>query len=238
VRAGDKDTIALLTTLKAKLAAKDSTIFVDSCFGGINGVAKQVSTSIPDAWVFGGVVSLTSSITVAPNEADEKGGPPRIVNEASFDEVLSPTDKSKALGHVFDERLLAFKAGENKGSVMQWTDLSKNKKIFRVGSKVTTTEEIPAYRFVGKSVVKKSLEELQENGINNGFEATLPKGLQGTILFIDDVGETPATGNLFINLDLLEAWHKDKEEWTETGGAGKMLGPYYVSVFDRGTLEI
>ena len=48
--------------IECKRHSCPGTVFLDSCFAGINGIAEMFSTKMPEHWVMGGVVSLESYI--------------------------------------------------------------------------------------------------------------------------------------------------------------------------------
>jgi hypothetical protein len=75
--AQDAPTTLMLLKLKGKLVYPGPTIFLDSCFSGVNGLAKYVSEVVRDTWVMGGIVSLDASIDMLPGQ----NGPPRIASD-------------------------------------------------------------------------------------------------------------------------------------------------------------
>ena len=53
------DSMALVDTLHTKLTMH-ATVFLDSCFAGINGIAEMFSQKMPEHWVMGGVAQHLS----------------------------------------------------------------------------------------------------------------------------------------------------------------------------------
>eukprot|EP00438_Fugacium_kawagutii_P001033 Skav205841 [mRNA] locus=scaffold160:446007:453027:+ [translate_table: standard] len=63
------DSMAMVDTLHSKLMPR-ATVFIDSCFAGINGIAQMFSQKMPEHWVMGGVVSLASHIKAGSEGGD------------------------------------------------------------------------------------------------------------------------------------------------------------------------
>ena len=85
------DSMALVDTLHTKLTMH-ATVFLDSCFAGINGIAEMFSQKMPEHWVMGGVVSLESYIKVHPTPFDgsAESGPTQVTSEIAEDKVIDP----------------------------------------------------------------------------------------------------------------------------------------------------
>eukprot|EP00932_Pfiesteria_piscicida_P022980 SRR837773.972.p1 GENE.SRR837773.972~~SRR837773.972.p1 ORF type:complete len:249 (+),score=78.76 SRR837773.972:88-747(+) len=204
---------------------------MDSCFAGVNDVALTVSKAIPEAWVFGGVVSLTSRIVVktAPFSGGDDG-PVRLTAETSWDKVLDvagtakrgprqgpafqgglviPSQNANDL-YYYGERIVGFHRGENRGSVTQWAFPSQNKKVVRAGCTVETLGEVWAARMENHGSAAEWI----------AFSQAMPQGVKGRVKYVDVDSRVPTSGAAHIGFDL--PWSE------ETKGCGASLGTAVV----------
>ncbi|CAK9105368.1 unnamed protein product [Durusdinium trenchii] len=253
-----KDPVALtlVDTLATKLTPH-GTIFLDSCFAGINGIAEMFSKRIPDHWVMGGVVSLQSFIQVhdTPFDGTEASGPTQVTSELAFDQVVNPSEgidaegdptfvkgmafenggKVEEIDQLKGERVVAWFGGQNRGSVTQWLYPSGDEEVLKVNCKVEVQEPFYAFR-MGPAETEQTDEDA-EDGDGEGlgvFEQLLPRGLEGWVVFIYDVGNAPTSGNALINYDL----PKEFKEQGVTGGTGQTLGPLLTLTKDFSKLSV
>ena len=245
------DSMALVDTLHTKLTMH-ATVFLDSCFAGINGIAEMFSQKMPEHWVMGGVVSLESYIKVHPTPFDgsAESGPTQVTSEIAEDKVIDPdvpmdssygyptpsfvqgliiqTDsKSKMTEdrsyYKTGERMVAWLGGKNMGSVTQWLYPSNNGKVLKIGASVKTVKSFQAYRMEASGTSALGI-----------FPQKLPEGLLGKVVFLHSIGNAPTSGNALITFDLPTAF----QETDTTGGAGQTLGALLVLTTDFQHLEI
>merc|ERR1712039_874535 len=86
---------------------------VDSCYSGMNGVARFVSSKIPRAWVMGGVVSLSPCMNML-TENLKKDGPPRVVTD------YPGSDKDGEEIGEHDQAIRLFQGGKDLGMVSEY----------------------------------------------------------------------------------------------------------------------
>lgn len=249
--AGDAEFTSMLSELRMRLAPL-ATIFMDSCFAGINGVAKTVSQTIPEHWVFGGVVSLTSNIKLTPAPFDGgPDGPIRVVSEYSDDATVLNFAKVKAgakelaeialMGHLLNgddetgkmkveptqlysgERLLGFYGGKNQGTVIQWLRPSNNSQVIRTGLRVMAREPFVPFR----------LEIDSSSGHNNlaAFGDKILAGMSGEVVFMMNGGRVVTSGNAVIDFDL-------PKDFEKTQNCGASTGPLLVLSTDFWKLDV
>ena len=244
------DSMALVDTLHTKLTMH-GTVFLDSCFAGINGIAEMFSTKMPEHWVMGGVVSLESYIKVhaTPFDGSPESGPTQVTSEIAEDKVIDPsTDMDSSYGYPepsfvqgmilqaesskmvqgtsyykTGERMVAWYGGKNMGSVTQWLYPSNNGKVLKIGSKVRVLQSFEAFRM--ETSRAKALAV---------FPQKLPENLEGTVVFLHSIGNAPTSGNALITFDLPKAF----QETDTTGGAGQTLGALLVITTDFQHLEV
>lgn len=238
---------SMLGELRVRLAPQ-ATVFLDSCFAGINGVAKTVSSSIPEHWVFGGVVSLTSLIKTTPAPFDGgPDGPVRVVSEYADATVLNipavnegkkdPAEIALAGYEIGDdvdeagnpkmlltqtfsgERLIGWYGGNNQGSVIQWLRPSNNSQVIRTGLKVSVKEELSAFRLA-----------IAGGGLTV-FPDTMLPGMTGTVTSMMNGGNVVTSGNAVITFDL-------PGDWVKTEGSGASTGPVVVMSTDFWRLDV
>jgi len=223
-----------LAALIHRKMAKTGTLFLDSCFGGINGMAQAMSEKLPTRWIFGGTVSLTSEIHTLPTRFDgSSAGPVRVVSEAvgTTDIVMNPETKKKAEGvelkgdevteidEFTGERLIAWYGGKNQGSVNQWRFLSKNKMVIRKGQEVEVAKKIHAARAI-------------YSGDMSVFNVGVPAGYRGTVERVHG-DNVPTKGDAVIIFRLPEKWDN-----YQTGGGGGTTGPLLVDVKEFAKLVV
>eukprot|EP00913_Durusdinium_trenchii_P009141 g8591.t1 len=235
---------------------------VDSCFAGINGIAEMFSKRIPDHWVMGGVVSLQSFIQVhdTPFDGTEASGPTQVTSELAFDQVVNPSEgidaegdptfvkgmafenggKVEEIDQLKGERVVAWFGGQNRGSVTQWLYPSGDEEVLKVNCKVE-----PFYAFRMGPAETEQTDEDAEDGDGEGlgvFEQLLPRGLEGWVVFIYDVGNAPTSGNALINYDLPKEFKEMGpvfgQEQGVTGGTGQTLGPLLTLTKDFSKLSV
>ena len=240
------DSMALVDTLHTKLTMH-ATVFLDSCFAGINGIAEMFSQKMPEHWVMGGVVSLESYIKVHPTPFDgsAESRPTQVTSEIAEDKVIDPNvHMDSSYGYPTPSFV--------EGFIIQ-TD-SKSKMCFKTG--VTTR---PASRMVFHGSEEKIWAPCHQPWLypsNNGkesfqayrmeadigsssapagiFPQKLPEGLEGKVVFLHSIGKAPTSGNALITLDLPKAF----QETDTTGGAGQTLGALLVLTTDFQHLDI
>ena len=245
------DSMALVDTLHTKLTMH-GTVFLDSCFAGINGIAEMFSQKMPEHWVMGGVVSLESYIKVHPTPFDgsAESGPTQVTSEIAEDKVIDPnvpmdasygyptpsfvegliieTDSKSKMSedrsyYKKGERMVAWLGGKNMGSVTQWLYPSNNGKVLKIGASVKTVKSFQAYRMEASGTSALGI-----------FPQKLPEGLKGKVVFLHSIGNAPTSGNALITFDLPTAF----QETDTTGGAGQTLGALLVLTTDFQHLEI
>jgi len=245
------DSMALVDTLHTKLTMH-ATVFLDSCFAGINGIAEMFSQKMPEHWVMGGVVSLESYIKVhaTPFDGSAESGPTQVTSEIAQDKVIDPdsamdtsygypspsfvegmiinTDsKSKMTDsksyYKTGERMVAWLGGKNMGAVTQWLYPSSNGKVLKIGASVKTVKSFEAYRMETSGTKALAI-----------FPQKLPVGLEGKVVFLHSIGNAPTSGNALIAFDLPKAF----QETDTTGGAGQTLGALLCLTTDFQHLEI
>ena len=134
------DSMALVDTLHTKLTMH-ATVFLDSCFAGINGIAEMFSQKMPEHWVMGGVVSLESYIKVHPTPFDgsAESGPTQVTSEIAEDKVIDPNvPMDSSYGYPTPSFV--------EGLIIQ-TD-SKSKMCFKTG--VTTRRHLGWFSMAGR----------------------------------------------------------------------------------------
>lgn len=107
--AQDAPTSQMLRKLEQALVP-GATVFLDSCYSATNGIAKYVSKLLPGAWVFGGIVSLDSSIDMVPG----RNGPPRVVSDFPSADDDVPSFKGG------DQAIDVFRNGVDLGSASKF----------------------------------------------------------------------------------------------------------------------
>lgn len=244
------DSMALVDTLHSKLTMH-ATVFLDSCYAGINGIAEMFSKKIPEHWIMGGTVSLQSYIKVhsTPFDGSAESGPTQVTSEIAEDRVIDPSLKI-AMGRGYTqanyvqgmilqpeegkmvqsksyyktgERMVAWLGGKNMGAVTQWLYPSGNGKVLKIGSKVKVLKSFEAFRM-----------ETSRTKALAVFPQSLPEGLSGTCVFLHSIGNAPTSGNALITFDL----PKEYQDADKTGGAGQTLGALLVLTTDFQHLEI
>lgn len=244
----------MVDTLGAKLSAH-GTVFIDSCFAGINGVAEFFSKRLMDKWVMGGVVELQSYIQVAATPFSGTAGPSRVVSELAWDQVLDPSKGLKLEGerpepafvkglviehkegrfnkldadtsyYKLGERIIAWHGGINRGSVTQWLYPSSNGEALKIGCKVKVLKSFRAFRMETSGA--KGMEALSV------FPQLLPVDLEGTVTYLHTVGNAPTSGDALINYELPRIF----EEVDVTGGAGQTLGVLVTLTSDFSNLHV
>eukprot|EP00435_Cladocopium_sp_Y103_P066461 s49_g28.t1 len=247
------ESLTFVDTLGAKLTAH-GTVFIDSCFAGINGVAELFSKRLMDKWVMGGVVELQSYIEVhhTPFSGAVDSGPTRVVSELAWDQVLDPSKGLKLEGerpepefvkglviepkdgtlkadtsfYKLGERIIAWHGGINRGSVTQWLYPSSNGQALRIGCKVKVLTPFRAYRMETSGA--KGHEALSV------FPQMLPVDLEGTVTYLHAIGNSPTSGDALINYELPRIF----EEVDVTGGAGQTLGVLVTLTSDFNNLHV
>jgi hypothetical protein len=251
--ANGPESTLMLTTLQVRLTPL-ATIMIDSCYAGVNGVAKTVSTAIPEHWVFGGVVSLTSAIQLHPTPfTGGLNGPARVVSEwapatvlswpkvlngcgypncggsglSIFKDAGSNSLNSSLAQNYMGERLVGWLGGTNHGSVTQWMYPSMNNRTITTGAKVQIMETLTAYRMeMGQTGQTTSL---------NIFPSPLPilvfsgisSGLNGTVITMMNVGEVVTSGNAIIQFEL-----PPPDVFPTSDDCGSTSGPVIVMIED------
>ena len=121
------------------------------------------------------------------------------------------------------ERMVAWIGGKNMGSVTQWLYPSRNGKVLKIGTKVKVVKPFEAF--------KTETSGTDALGI---FAQNLPVGLQGKVVFLHCIGNSPTSGNALIAFDLPESF----QETDTTGGAGQTLGALLTMHTDFKNLEV
>lgn len=219
----------------------------------------MVSKRLPQHWVMGGVVSLNSYIRVqqTPFDGSAQSGPTQVTSELAPDSVIDPSKgvhdddgypeasflegvalqgdgTVEKVDQLVGERIIAWFGGINRGSVTQWLYPSKNNQVLKIGCKVQVSEPFHAFRMGSTDFNMDEPEKSRDDQGLGIFSQLLPKGLEGSVLFLHDVGNAPTSGNALINYGLPQEF----KEAGITGGAGQTLGPLLTLTQDFGKLKV